>query len=198
MPINFSRRSFVLGSIACASLSAAPALAMTENQAIALVDDVVADINRVIASGKSDSAILKDFEALFARYADVNIMAQYALGADGRSASAGQKRAFADAFKGYISRKYGRRFRDFIGGRVEVVSARPIRAGYEIKTTVFLRGQNPYEVAFHVSDRSGKDKFFNMYVEGVNLLLTERTEIGSMLDARGGDLNKLIKDLKTL
>ena len=99
------------------------ALAMTENQAIALVDDVVADINRVISSGKSDAAILKDFEALFARYADVDIMEQYALGADGRSASTSQKRAFADAFKGYISRKYGRRFRDFIGGRVEVISA---------------------------------------------------------------------------
>lgn len=197
MMTTFSRRSFILGSVAFAGLSASPALAMTENQAIALVDDVVADINRVISSGKSDAAILKDFEALFARYADVNIMAQYALGADGRSASTSQKRAFADAFKGYISRKYGRRFRDFIGGRVEVISARPIRAGYEIKTTVFLRGQSPYEVAFHVSDRSGKEKFFNMYVEGVNLLLTERTEIGSMLDARGGDLNKLIKDLKT-
>ena len=35
----------------------------------------------------------------------------------------------------------------------------------------------------------------NMFIEGVNMLLTERTEIGAMLDARGGDLNRLIKDM---
>jgi phospholipid transport system substrate-binding protein len=34
-----------------------------------------------------------------------------------------------------------------------------------------------------------------MFIEGVNLLLTERTEIGAMLDARKGNLNQLIKDL---
>lgn len=198
MPFKLHRRGFVFASLATAGMLASPVLAMTEAGARALVDKVVADINGVIASGKSDAAILNDFEGLFARYADVDIMAQYALGNDGRTASAAQKRAFTDAFKTYIARKYGKRFRDFIGGRVEVVSARPIRSGYEIKTTVYLRGQNPYEVAFHVSDRSGRDKFFNIYIEGVNLLLTERTEIGAMLDQRGGNLNELISDLKSI
>jgi phospholipid transport system substrate-binding protein len=51
-------------------------------------------------------------------------------------------------------------------------------------------------VSFHVSDRSGKDLFFNMYIEGVNLLLTERTEIGAMLDKRRGDIDAMIRDLK--
>ena len=198
MPFKLHRRGFVFASLATAGMLASPVLAMTEAGARALVDKVVADINGVIASGKSDAAILNDFEGLFARYADVDIMAQYALGNDGRTASAAQKRAFTDAFKTYIARKYSKRFRDFIGGRVEVVSARPIRSGYEIKTTVYLRGQSPYEVAFHVSDRSGRDKFFNIYIEGVNLLLTERTEIGAMLDQRGGNLNGLISDLKCI
>ena len=198
MPFNLSRRGFILGCFASTSLTASRAYALSEKEAIALVDRVVADINRIIASGKSDSAILRDFEALFVRYADVNIMAQYALGNDGRTASSSQKRAFAASFKVYIARKYGKRFREFIGGRVEIVSARPIRAGYEIKTTAFLRGQSPFEVAFLISDRSGQDKFFNIFIEGVNLLLTERSEIGAMLDQRGGNLNALIKDLKTI
>ena len=196
MSYSVSRRGFIAGTFATALIGASPAAALSESDARKLVDRVVADINKVIESGKSDAAILRDFEQLFVRYADVNIMAQYALGNDGRSASSAQKRAFADAFKGYIARKYGKRFRDFIGGRVEVQSARAIKAGYEIKTTVYLRGQSPYEVAFHVSDRSGQDKFFNIYIEGVNLLLTERTEIGSMLDKRGGNINALISDLQ--
>lgn len=196
MPSNLTRRDFFLSTAAFALLSASPAAALTEAGARQLVDEVVADIDRVITSGQSDAAILREFEKLFVRYADVNIMAQYALGADGRSASASQKRAFNNAFTSYIARKYGKQFRDFIGGRVEVQSARQIKAGYEINTLAYLRGDGPFEVTFHVSDKSGRRKFFNIYIEGVNLLLTERSEIGAMLDRRGGDINAMIADLQ--
>lgn len=198
MPSKFpTRRSFIGRSAAFLGLAALPmpAFALSESGARKLVDSVVNDINKVIASGKSESAMLRDFEKIFVRYADVPIMARYALGVDARSASKSQLRSFTKAFQGYISRKYGRRFREFIGGTVEVKSARKIRAGYEIKSTAKLQGQAPFEVTFLVSDKSGKDKFFNMFIEGVNLLLTERTEIGAMLDRRKGDLDQLISDL---
>ena len=135
------------------------------------------------------------FEQLFLRYADVGIMAQYALGVDGRRATAAQKQAFANAFAGYISRKYGKRFKQFIGGRIEIEGARRIKPGYEIKTTAYLRGESPIEVIFLVSDKSGRGQFFNMFIEGVNLLLTERAEIGAMLDRRGGDIDQMTADL---
>ena len=161
---TLTRRGFV--SAALAGLAAAalplPALALTEAAAKALVDKVVADINRVIESGKSESAMLRDFEKIFATYADVPIMARYALGADARSASQAQLREFTKAFQSYISRKYGRRFREFIGGQVTVKSARKIKAGYEVRSTVKLRGEAPFEVTFLVSDKSGRDKFYNM------------------------------------
>jgi phospholipid transport system substrate-binding protein len=192
-----NRRHFLKTSVAGAAIVALPlpALALTEAGAKQLVNSVVADINRVIASGKSEKAMLRDFEKIFVQYADVPIMARYALGADARSASPAQLRQFTKAFQGYISRKYGRRFREFIGGQVDVRNARKIKAGYEVRTSVKLRGSSPFDVTFLVSDKSGRDKFYNMFIEGVNLLLTERTEIGAMLDARKGNLNQLIKDL---
>lgn len=198
MQSNQNRRRFLTGASAMiATLAASPAFAITEAKARQLIDQVVTEINQIIESGKSDAAILRDLEATFARYADVEIMAQYALGADGRSASAAQKRAFNDAFKGYITRKYGKRFRDFIGGRIEVQSARAIRSGFEIKTLAYLRGQSPFDVTFNVSDKSGREQFFNVYIEGVNLLLTERTEIGAMLDRRKGNIDALVQDLQS-
>ncbi len=198
MPNNsLNRRDFVATGLAGLALTALPlpAFAQTEASAKALVVSVVDDINRVIASGKSESAMIRDFEKIFVQYADVPIMARYVLGADGRSASASQLRQFTKAFQGYISSKYGRRFREFIGGQVTVRNARKIKAGYEVRTSVKLQGSSPFEVTFLVSDKSGRDKFFNMFIEGVNMLLTERTEVGAMLDARGGDLNRLIKDM---
>lgn len=194
------RRSFLTSALAGAGMALMPRFgwALTEDSARKLVDSIVAEINRVIASGKSESAMIRDFEKLFVRYADVPIMARYALGVDARRASKSQLRSFTRAFQSYIASKYGRRFREFIGGRVEVKSARKIKSGYEIRSTAYLQGQSPFEVTFLVSDKSGKDLFFNMFIEGVNLLLTERTEIGAMLDRRKGNIDQLIADLKQL
>ncbi|WP_170364106.1 MlaC/ttg2D family ABC transporter substrate-binding protein [Ruegeria arenilitoris] len=193
-----NRRTFAATALAGLAVAGLPqqTLALTEASATQLVNSVVSDITRVIESGKSESAMLRDFEKIFVQYADVPIMARYALGADARSASNAQMREFTKAFQGYISRKYGRRFREFIGGEVTVKNARKIKAGYEVRSSVKLRGEAPFEVTFLVSDKSGRDKFYNMFIEGVNLLLTERTEIGAMLDARKGNLDQLINDLK--
>lgn len=196
----FDRRSFLFSSVAAFGLAALPlpAFALDEAGARRLVDTVVSEINRVIASGQSEAAMIREFERIFSRYADVPIMARYALGADARRINPAQMAAFTKAFQVYISRKYGKRFREFIGGEIIVNLARPIKSGYEIKSTAKLRGEAPFEVTFLVSDRSGKDLFFNMFIEGVNMLLTERTEIGAMLDARGGNIDQMIADLTRL
>jgi phospholipid transport system substrate-binding protein len=190
---KMNRRAF--GGGALAIVLARPALALNADDATAFIKRLIGDIYSVIDSGAPEAAMIRQFEELFVRYADVQIMAQYALGVDARSATAEQKSAFNAAFAGYIAKKYGKRFRQFIGGRIEVEGARKIKAGFEIKTTAYLKGENPIEVIFLVSDKSGELQFFNMFLEGVNLLLTERSEIGSMLDMSGGDLNATIHEL---
>ncbi|WP_095587325.1 MlaC/ttg2D family ABC transporter substrate-binding protein [Actibacterium ureilyticum] len=197
MQNNLNRRSVLAGIGAGAATLAVsgPALALNTDQARVLIDRLVGEINGVINSGKSESAMLRDFERVFSRYADVPIIARSALGVAARSASSAQLRAFTSAFQGYISRKYGRRFREFIGGRLEVQEARAVKSFYEVKTTAFLRGSSPFEVIFLVSDKSGRDLFFNLYIEGVNMLATERTEIGAMLDRRKGDIDAVTQDL---
>lgn len=195
---NDANRRHLLGAglaAAVGTLLPLPALALTEANARALIDKVVADINRVIASGKPLAAMVRDFERIFRIYADVNIIAHSTLGPDSRRANPAQMRAFTEAFQGYISRKYGKRFREFIGGRIEVQGVRAVKSWQEVITTAYLRGEAPFEVRFLVSDRSGHDLFFDMVIEGVSLRLSERTEIGAMLDARRGDIDALIGDL---
>lgn len=195
---KLNRRHFIATGLSAATALTLPqnALAMTDARARTLVDRVVADINKVIASGKSQSAMIRDFERIFSRYADVNVIARSTLGADSRRASNGQLRAYTAAFKGYVARKYGKRFREFIGGKIEVHKVRKVKSWHEVLSTVQLRGSSPFDVRFLVSDRSGKDLFFDMIIEGVSLRLSERTEIGAMLDRRNGDINALISDLK--
>lgn len=178
------------------TLAPSTALALDNASAKRLIDALIGEINRVIASGKSQSAMYRDFERIFAKYSDTAYISAYAMGNDGRRASNAQKKAFSSAFQTYIARKYGARFREFIGGRLEVQSVRPVKSWFEVKTTAFLRGEAPFEVTFLVSNRTGRDKFFNMFIEGINLLLTERTEIGAMIDRRGGNIDAMIADLR--
>ncbi|WP_278922905.1 MULTISPECIES: MlaC/ttg2D family ABC transporter substrate-binding protein [Pseudophaeobacter] len=191
------RRSFLTGLTASAALvPATPLWALNEAGASNLINSLVTDINTVIASGKSENAMFRDFERIFKKFSDTSYIAAYALGVDARRASSGQKRAFSKAFQGYISRKYGKRFREFIGGSLEVKGVKRVKKWYEVSTIARLQGQAPFEVTFLVSDRSGKELFFNMYIEGVNLLLTERTEIGAILDSNKGDIDAMIAELK--
>ncbi len=198
MKTDISRRHLIAAGLAGTALTALPsgAFALTDAGAKQLVDRVVSEINKVIASGKSLSSMIRDFERIFARYADVNIIARSTLGADSRRASSSQMRAFTDAFRGYVARKYGKRFNEFAGGKIEVKGVRRVKSWHEVRSTVYLRGESPFEVLFLVSDRSGKDLFFDMVIEGVSLRLTERTEIGSMLDRRQGNIDAMIQDLR--
>ncbi len=195
---NLTRRRFasIFGAFVCTSALPHTALALNTSQAKSLIDKVVVDINNVISSGKPMAGMIKDFERIFAKYGDVNIIARSALGADARRLSGAQSKAYTSAFQGYISRKYGKRFNEFVDGKVEVQGARKIKSFYEVTTTVKLRGEAPFQVNFLVSDKSGKNKFFDMIIEGISLRLSEKAEIGAMLDRRKGDIDLLIQDLK--
>lgn len=198
---DLTRRGVMAGLLATVGvgvIGVRPAQAFNVNEARTLVSRLVGEVNATINSGKAEAAMLSDFERIFQTYADVPTIARSALGPAARSASAAQMTAFTAAFRTYIARKYGRRFREFIGGQIEVTDARAQKSFFEVISVAKLRGRSPFDLRWHVSDRSGKQMFFNIIIEGVNMLAAERTEIGAMLDRRRGDVNGLIEDLRKL
>jgi phospholipid transport system substrate-binding protein len=198
MATEQDRRTFIAGLAAgAASLGlAGPALALNTAEARDLIDQLVAEINKVINSGGSLNSMIARFAQIFDRYADVPIIARAALGVAYRQATPAQRTAYVEAFRGYISRKYGKRFHEFVGGKIVVTDARNVKPGiYEVDSTATLRGESPFSLVWLVSDKSGRNLFFNMIIAGVNMLATERTEIGSMLDRQGGNIDALIAAL---
>lgn len=193
--VNPCRRHLLAGIISVAALSATPALALSDAEARRLIDAAVGDINAVINSGKSETSMYRDFEKIFLKYADVPTIARSVLGPPARQATSSQMKAFTDAFAGYLARKYGKRFRDFIGGKIEVTGTKAIKSFQEVQAMAVLKGQEPFAVSFMVSDRSGKDLFFDLLIEGISLLKSEKAEIGAMLDKRRGNIDALVQDL---
>ncbi len=194
--LNLTRRrfaaGFAMGSVALALPM--PAAAFDAGQAQQLIDKVVSDINGVLASGGSPA----DFERLFTRYADVPIISRSVLGVAAKSASDAQLSAFSAAFRHYLAGKYSARFQEFKGGTIAVVDTQPVKSYFEVQTMVTLPGETPFDVRWHVSDKSGKNLFFNIIIEGINMLAAERTEVGSMLDKRKGNIDALIADLNAM
>jgi phospholipid transport system substrate-binding protein len=185
-------------SVALAGSIPSRAAAQSPEAATALVQAAMTEVMRVINSGRSEAAMLRDFERIFRDYADVPIIAQSVVGPPWRSASAGDRTAFIRAFQSYMARKYGRQFRDFIGGEIVITGTRRVQSFVEVTSTARVPGTPPYEVLWRVSDGSGRTLFFNIVIEGVNLMVTERSTIGAMLDARGGDLGRLAADLQSM
>ena len=191
------RRRFIFSTtIVAFSGVATLGWAANAKDAEVLVAKLVADINAVISSGNSEPVMVKQFEKIFKSYADVPTIARYALGNDARALSKSQMESFTKIYSVYVSHKYGRRFREFIGGKIVVQKSRPIKSFFEVETLAHLKGWEPFTVSFLVSNRSGKLLFYNMFIEGINMLLSERTEIGAMLDKRRGNIEQVMEDLQ--
>ena len=192
--LYLTRRAFGAGLAAGTGFLAfaLPVRALNVDQARSLIDKAISEVNATINSGKSEQQMYGDFERIFATYADVATIARSALGTASKTASAAQMATFTKAYQGYISRKYGRRFREFIGGKIEVTDAKPYKSYFEVISTATLQGEAPFDLRWWVGDKSGRQLFFNIIIEGVNMLASERTEVGAILDKNGGSIDKLI------
>lgn len=192
-----TRRGF-LGLMAGAGVLAVarPGAALSPDAARALIQQAVTDVYSVINSGLPAPAMYGKFTGIFARYADVPVIARSCLGPAARQAQPGVLADYTDAFTGYIGRKYGKRFHDFVGGRIDVGQARPVKSFVVVQSTAYLNGQEPIAVEWHVSDKSGQVRFFNLIVEGVNMISTERAEIAALLGRNKGDISALASELR--
>ncbi len=194
-----SRRA-LLGLMAAGALVATTPLARADaaSNATSLVKKISADVSAILGSGKSEAAALKDFQSMFRTHADVDFIARSVLGAPWRQASNGQKTAFTSAFEGYLSRKYGKQFNAYRGAKIEVTKTSDQGKKGVVVSSLFSTGKSaPIDVSWHVSDRSGKSLMINLYIEGVSMLSTERSEVQAILSKNRGDLDKLIADLNT-
>ena len=193
---NSCRRGFMGLLAGGAALAALPAHALDTNEARALIQQSLNEVYAVINSGQPPAQMYKQFEAIFARYADVDVIARSALGPAARQVSPQQFAAYKQAFQGYIGRKYGARFREFIGSKIEVTGAKPVKSFFVVTSVAKLNGRAPMQVEWHVSDKSGSSKYFNIVIEGVNMLASERAEIGAMLAQNKGDVAALTAALQ--
>ena len=193
--MHLIKKLFIVVCILFSLLSTGAVNALNTAQADKLISSLVKDINIIINSQKPPTFMYLDFKGVLTKYADTKIMSQKVLGIDWRRATIRQRQDFQKAFEHYLSRKYGKRFREFLGGEIIVTKSRKVNSVFEVVSVVQLEGQAPFEVRWLVANKDGNPKMFNLFIEGINVSSAEKTEIGAMLDKRSGSIDKLITHL---
>lgn len=193
-----TRRAFLFGSCVFALATALPkhALAINTNEARDLIQKVVTETLAIANSNIPTGQALARFETMFATYADVPLIARSVLGQPWRSATSAQQQAFVRAFQGYLARKYGSEFQEYRGGKVTIVKVDDRGdKGIVVATRVEYPGYAPTSVEWQVVDRGGRPKMFNVFIEGVSMLSTERAEVRALLEANRNSIDGLIAAL---
>ena len=156
--------------------------------------------NDLVATSKKELSIDEqktELEKLFQKYVDIPIIARAVLGKSWRNANTNQRAKFVNAFKNYVSIKYGRQFSEFKGTTLEIVKSRDTltKAGVLVSTVVVVPGNPSLKVVWQVSDGSGSLKLIDLRVEGISMLSTERQEFRSRLKKFNGSLDRLILEI---
>ncbi len=195
---DLTRRKALGTGLSALLLTALPigATAATKQDAEKLIFKVVGEVQTLINSGRSEASMIKAFEGIFVNYAHVTTISRSLLGPAWNSASAAEQKAYVTALRGYLARKYGKQFRSFIGASIEVTKSTDFgRKGIIVESIVKSPKFAPTRVEWHVVESGGQLRFFDLFVEGVKLISTERSEVRAVLDKSGGSVGKLAQAL---
>ncbi|MEM9012711.1 MAG: ABC transporter substrate-binding protein [Pseudomonadota bacterium] len=197
--LRWARRAALTMLLSGALLAFAPsgARALNDDEAKQFVEETVGEVVTLINANGPPATQASGLRALLERRADMDAIARYSLGVAWRSASDAEKGAFTEAFKDYIAAKYSRRFNDYRNEAVQVRRAVDEgQRGFRVLTEIGGTSER-VAVEWRLTDRNGPTRVFDLVIEGVSLLTSERELIGSLLEQRGGDINAVIADIRS-
>jgi phospholipid transport system substrate-binding protein len=198
------RRAVILCLVVAIGWSGArPARALDIDAARAHVDATIEQILELIRASKPRAETARTLRAIFEQKAALPQLARFTAGRHWRAMSSDQQARFTETFSNYLAHVYAGHFREFDGeiadlrAAVSITGAEDAGAkGVLVRSEIRPAREVRISIEWLVSDRSGRIAISDLIVEGVSLAVTQREIIGAMLEARGGDVGKLIADLE--
>jgi len=188
------RRSLLTGVFV---LMAAPCLAAAPRVDPA---DAVAFMNRLwdraveVLNNKSDPNIRQArFRQLFHDDFDCPGIARFVLGRYWRNASEDEQKEFVRAFEDYVVLVYTARLSNFGGETFKVRGSRSDGDGVIVSTEIRSPGgASPLHIDWRLVTDNGVYKINDVIVEGVSMMVTQRSEFASVVQRHGGQLRGLL------
>lgn len=140
----------------------------------------------------------KEFRKLLDSSFDLDTIARFALGKYWKDATPSQQKEYVVLFKKMVVAVYADRFGDYKGQKFEVKTARPIGSKDAMVTSeiVQINGGKNIQVDWRVRKTGSAYKVVDVYVEGVSMSVTQRSDFSSVIQRGGGSVGVLIDYLK--
>ena len=133
------------------------------------------------------------FRELFHNDFDSPGIARFVLGRYWRTASPDEQKEFLKLFDDYVVFVYTARLSDFEGEQFKITGARSDQNAVIVSSDVVTPGApQPLKVDWRLVNGDGAYKINDVIVDGVSMLVTQRSEFASVIQRHGGQVQGLI------
>lgn len=150
----------------------------------------------LVDASKSDTQKLADLKTMLDSYTDLDLMARLVLGRYWRTSSAEERDTYVGLFHELLMKTLAARLGDYNGQTFEIVGSQKVSDTDSTVATRIIRvgGKPPLKVDWRVRNEDGKLAIIDVVAEGVSLVVSQRNEVGSVVEREG--MAGLIKTMR--
>lgn len=129
-------------------------------------------------------------------YFDTRVMGQYVLGKNWRKATPEQRDEFINVFESMLLRTYSRGLLNYTSAIVKYEQPNPVENNkVKIKASVTANGKT-VQVMLSMHYRDGKWKVYDVSLDGLSIVTSYRSSVGSEVDQKG--LDAVIDEMRSM
>jgi phospholipid transport system substrate-binding protein len=170
---------------------AVPSAAAAEEVVQRLVDQVW----HLVGQGSVDDLEHDDLLSVLDEGTDLTLLGRLVLGRYWRQANPRQRSEYLQLFRHYMLQTFVQRLRQYVGSdlsyaaeRFQIIASRPVgERDVLVQSRVAPPSAQPLRVDWRLRERPGEPVIIDLIVEGISLLVTQRSEFAAVLERSGVD-----------
>lgn len=167
------------------------AIAATAKDARQFVDNIGKDVLNIINdSSKNDSQKKAQLRQMFSETVDIPWMGRFVLGVGWNQATEGQRTKYMQVYQKYMEEHYTSNFSDYTGSKYTITDVKSKKEGqFTVNMQIKTAKQSADTFAGYrlQATNDGKFKITDIIIEGVSLLVTQRSDFASVIHQKGMD-----------
>ncbi|MGH6943018.1 MAG: MlaC/ttg2D family ABC transporter substrate-binding protein [Geminicoccaceae bacterium] len=199
LPRTLLARRRLLGSAALllAARWSRPSLAAvpTGDAAEKVVQRLVERVWGLLADGRMDQDDLQRLLPALEEETDLDLLARLSLGRYWRRATPAQQTEYVALFRRYVLQNFARRLQQFAGAEIgapeehfQIVASHPVGdRDVVVESRLLPPSRPPFEVDWRLRERQSEPVIIDLVVEGISLLVTQRSEFAAVMERSGMD-----------
>ena len=153
----------------------------------AFVQGIGSQVIKVLQQNLPREKVGEQLNAIWLQAFDVDGIGRAVLGTNWKKASDEQRRAYMELFPKYVAKLYAIQFSDYSGETFAVKGSKPTSDGTVVTAEIDQPNGDHIKLDFFVQSRGQSLKVTDVKVEGVSLVVTERSVFDSVVAHKGID-----------